>query len=276
MSSNRLSPSPATPARESQDVCSICEKQSECRPIGKLRPAVLKELEGKGLEPGAPNATVCTACLSTAMTQHARSMVQQKPSELSQVEQEITERATEIVEEIEHGIPSTFGHRAADAVARIGGSWGFVLGFIAMLLLWAVVNSVVLAGGFDPYPYILLNLVLSCIASIQAPIILMSQSRMAQIDRIRATEDFRINLKAELEIAALHEKIDHLVSQQWERMLEMQKVQLEILEELRDEPGGEGAAPRGSAGNGSNGSPRSSQLGKAPSATRQAVDERGR
>ena len=240
MSSTRLSSSAIPLDCERQDVCSLCEKEAECRPVGHLRPAVLEELERRGLKVGSSNVTVCTGCLSAAMVEHARSIVKHKPSELSQVEKEITERATEIVEEIEGGIPSTFGHRAADAVARIGGSWAFVLGFIAMLILWAVVNTVVLAGGFDPYPYILLNLVLSCIASIQAPIILMSQSRMAQIDRIRATEDFRINLKAELEIAALHEKIDHLVSQQWQRMLEMQKVQLEILEELRGEPGQKG------------------------------------
>jgi uncharacterized membrane protein len=96
-------------------------------------------------------------------------------------------------------------------------------------------NSAMLGrSAFDPYPYILLNLALSCIAAIQAPIIMMSQNRGAARDRLEADEDFRVNLKAELEIAALHEKLDHLTHTQWERMVELQQTQIELLEELRE------------------------------------------
>ncbi len=207
-------PHSSIPPQESEHVCSVCNKKAECRPVDGLRREVLAELQRRGFDPSGEHATICPGCLSSAMTQHARAELVGDQRELAEVEEEIAQRASEIVDEIEHGAPRSFGHRAADAVARVGGSWTFVLGFIAMLVAWAVINSVVLAGGFDPYPFILLNLMLSCLASIQAPIIMMSQSRMAEIDRIRATEDFRINLKAQLEIASLHEKIDHMVREQ--------------------------------------------------------------
>jgi len=104
-------------------------------------------------------------------------------------------------------------------------------------LSWIGINSWLLqAKAFDPYPYILLNLVLSCLAAIQAPIIMMSQNRASARDRIRADEDYKINLKAELEIHALHDKIDHLLHVQWERMAEIQQTQLEVLRELSERP----------------------------------------
>lgn len=226
------------------DRCSVCGKQALCRPIDTLRPAIVEQIKEHhpDFDTTAPAASVCTACLSTALSRHTLATVKRKRSELPEVEKEIAARATAIADEIENGVPATAGQHAADAVARVGGSWGFVLGFCSLLVAWAVINGVLLADAFDPFPFILLNLVLSCIAAIQAPIILMSQSRMSQIDRIRATEDLRINLKAELEVAALHEKVDHLIHQQWDRMLELQEVQLAILEELRGESGQRQAA----------------------------------
>lgn len=108
----------------------------------------------------------------------------------------------------------TTGERIADQVAAFGGSWTFILLFCATLLGWIALNTLVLAGGaFDPYPYILLNLLLSCLAALQAPVILMSQNRQAARDRLRAQEDYEINLKAEIEIKALHEKLDQLAAQ---------------------------------------------------------------
>jgi uncharacterized membrane protein len=242
----------ALPIPKPDDTCSVCGKQCPCRPLAALRPALIEQLEEHGLDPASEESSVCAACLSTALTRHTLSELERKRAPLSDVEKEIAARAAAIADAIERGVPATLGHRAADAVARIGGSWTFVLAFIGMILGWAVLNTVALASGaFDPYPYILLNLVLSCIASIQAPIILMSQSRMAQVDRIRATEDFRINLKAELEISSLHEKMDHLLHQQWNRLLELQQVQLEILQELRRDTPGSGPTatpPSGSSG----------------------------
>ena len=127
----------------------------------------------------------------------------------------------------------TFGQRLADQVAAVGGSWPFVAGFLGVMLGWIVLNTTLLrSGAFDPYPYILLNLVLSCLAALQAPIIMMSQNRSAARDRLEADEDYKINLKAELEIASLHDKIDHLLHVQWERMVEIQQAQIELLNEL--------------------------------------------
>ncbi|KRB57110.1 hypothetical protein ASE04_28475 [Rhizobium sp. Root708] len=104
---------------------------------------------------------------------------------------------------------STYGERFADSIARVGGSWGFILTFLAFLVFWCVVNTVVLlTRAFDPYPFIFLNLILSMLAAIQAPIIMMSQNRQAERDRFEAAKDYEVNLKAELEVLSLHQKID--------------------------------------------------------------------
>lgn len=129
----------------------------------------------------------------------------------------------------------TRGQRAADAVARFGGSWMFITIFIVVLLVWVTLNSFVLVRygkTFDPYPYILLNLVLSMIAAIQAPIILMSQNRQTEKDRLSAEHDYEINLKAELEIMLLHDKMDALREVQWHELLALQKQQLDLLSQL--------------------------------------------
>jgi uncharacterized membrane protein len=124
------------------------------------------------------------------------------------------------------------GQRAADAVASFGGSWTFVGLFAAIMLVWVVLNaSLLMSRGttFDPYPYILLNLFLSMLAAIQAPIILMSQNRQSEKDRISAEHDYEVNLKAELEIMLLHQKIDLLRETQWQELLDMQKEQMKLL-----------------------------------------------
>jgi uncharacterized membrane protein len=137
----------------------------------------------------------------------------------------------------------TFGERLADKIAEFGGSWRFIIIFFVILSLWIAINSLTLIlKPFDPYPFILLNLILSCLASIQAPIIMMNQNRQEDKDRLRAEHDYRINLKAELEIRHLHEKIDHLLMNQWQRLLEIQEIQMELMEELaRKTPQGRGA-----------------------------------
>ena len=137
------------------------------------------------------------------------------------------------------GARPTLGQRAADAVASFGGSWTFVGLFAAPMLVWVLLNAfLVMSRGstFDPYPYILLNLFLSMLAAIQAPIILMSQNRQSERDRISAEHDYEINLKAELEIMLLHEKIDRLQDPQWQELLALQTRQLALLERLADKP----------------------------------------
>lgn len=125
------------------------------------------------------------------------------------------------------------GQRIADRVASFGGSWTFIITFFLFILLWMAVNVFVMsARPFDPYPFILLNLILSCIAAIQAPIIMMSQNRQEQKDRQRSEHDYRINLKAEIEIKLLSEKMDHLLVHQNKKLLEIQEVQVDYLEDL--------------------------------------------
>jgi uncharacterized membrane protein len=146
----------------------------------------------------------------------------------------------------------SFGERMADVVASFGGSWSFILSFGFVLAVWIAINAWLGdRRAFDPFPFILLNLVLSCLAAIQAPIIMMSQKRQEAKDRLRSQSDYRVNLKAELEIRHLHEKLDHLLLRQWERLAEIQQLQVELLEEIRADnarvaqKGRKPAAPQG-------------------------------
>ncbi|GAK48597.1 cyclic nucleotide-binding protein [Secundilactobacillus oryzae JCM 18671] len=130
----------------------------------------------------------------------------------------------------------TVGQRIADDIARFGGSWGFIIVFTLVLLLWMSVNSLGLFGiRFDTYPFILLNLFLSCIAAIQAPIIMMSQNRAADRDRLDAENDYHVTLKSEHELRILHAKLDHLSQNQMPHSLEVSKIEIEILSEIRSE-----------------------------------------
>ena len=127
----------------------------------------------------------------------------------------------------------TFGQRMADRIATFGGSWKFIISFGAFLLIWIMINVLLLqTRAFDPFPFILLNLILSCLAAMQAPFIMMSQNRQEEKDRERAKKDYMINLKSELEIRILHEKIDHLMIHQQHELIEIQKVQIEMMQDI--------------------------------------------
>jgi uncharacterized membrane protein len=133
--------------------------------------------------------------------------------------------------------PLTFGQRLADKIAFFGGSWTFILSFFGFIAVWILINVFWIGSnqnsqGFDPYPFILLNLILSCLASLQAPVIMMSQNRQEEKDRLRATKDYMTNLKAELEIRMLHEKVDHLIINQQQELIDIQKEQLLLLENI--------------------------------------------
>jgi uncharacterized membrane protein len=128
----------------------------------------------------------------------------------------------------------------ADRMAEFGGSWRFVLLFMGLLALWVVVNSLaVLWRPIDPYPFIFLNLMLSCVAALQAPIIMMSQNRQEKRDRLRADQDYKVNLKAELEVRLLTAKIDQLRNHQWQRLLEIQKIQTDLMQEILSQRDGD-------------------------------------
>jgi len=182
---------------------------------------------------------VCRKCLQRERVAYVVEQLERERGELSEIEADVAKRAGEhiaIAEDLARRFAReiTFGQRIADRVAEIGGSWGFVVGFLAVLGAWIALNVELAVRAFDPYPYILLNLVLSCIAALQAPIIMMSQNRQSARDRMQAEQDFRVNLKAELEIASLHHKLDHLLHSQWGRMVELQEVQIELLTEARE------------------------------------------
>lgn len=127
----------------------------------------------------------------------------------------------------------SFGQKIADKVADFGGSWTFIISFLLFIIVWIAANVYILVNkGFDPYPFILLNLILSCIAALQAPVIMMSQNRQEEKDRNRAKKDYMINLKSELEIRMIHDKIDHLIMHQQQELIEIQKVQIEMMNDI--------------------------------------------
>lgn len=225
-----------------QPRCISCAKlldEDEGTPMRALRPSLAEYVRGKlaGRDLAADD-DICRTCMFRFRAEHVLSDLEAERGQLTTIEREVAEKAADhetVARRIdeEFSRTATRGQRMADSVARVGGSWPFVIGFLTFLALWMAVNVWLLVSrAFDPYPFILLNLVLSCIAALQAPIIMMSQNRAAARDRLQADEDFRVNLKAELEIAALHEKVDHLLHAQWENLVEMQEAQLDLLKEL--------------------------------------------
>ncbi len=169
------------------------------------------------------------------------SLITQEKGEIAVIDRDVMEAiknnsilSENIQDEIEADL--TFGQKLADKVAAFGGSWTFIITFFSFILIWMIINIWFLATRpFDPFPFILLNLILSCLAAIQAPIIMMSQNRQEQKDRQRSEHDYKINLKAELEIKLLSEKIDHLLAHQNKKLLEIQEVQTDYLEDLMKE-----------------------------------------
>jgi uncharacterized membrane protein len=169
---------------------------------------------------------------------YLKKLIEQENSELAEIDKDVI-RAMEtnsvMSENIQDESPSklTNGQKLADSIAFFGGSWTFIIIFFTFIIIWIVINiRALFFKPFDPYPFILLNLILSCLASIQAPIIMMSQNRQEQKDRTRAEHDYKINLKAELEIKLLSEKIDHLLIQQNKKLLEIQSVQVDYLDDI--------------------------------------------
>ena len=165
-------------------------------------------------------------------------LVEQEKGELAVIDLDVMKAIQNnsiLSENIEEQIDTklTVGQKIADHIASFGGSWTFIISFFSFLILWILINIWFLSTKpFDPYPFILLNLILSCLAAIQAPVIMMNQNRQEQKDRQRAEHDYKINLKAELEIKLLSEKIDHLLVHQNKKLLEIQEVQIDYLEDL--------------------------------------------
>lgn len=225
----------------SNQICQICGKtfkRSELFPAELVRGPVAKLIKTE-----YPNWSVegyiCSSDLNRFRTKYVNSLLQDEMGEISTLEQEVSEKLlkheTLSLNIFDESLRDrTFGQMLADKIAVIGGSWSFIIGFMIFLALWMALNSYfLLQKSFDPYPYILLNLVLSTLAAIQAPVIIMSQRRQETRDRLRAENDYRVNLKSELEIRQLHEKVDHILLSQWKRLVEIQEIQIELMNELK-------------------------------------------
>lgn len=221
-------------------LCGRYGRRHEFVPAAAVRPQVAGHIAEKFPETWTGSGFICRTCLHAERGDYVVSRIEQERGSLSAVEADVARKAGESLVLAEHldeefARNTTYGQRAADATARIGGSWSFVISFGVFLAIWIVINSIVLAGrAFDPYPYILLNLALSCLAALQAPIIMMAQNRQAARDRAQADQDFRVNLHAEIAVLNLHEKVDHLLHAQWERLVELQQIQIDLIEEIAE------------------------------------------
>lgn len=223
--------------------CHVCQGAfsiSRTRPWVSVRPGVSDLINAAypGWEAGKH---ICRTDLANFRGAYVEGLLEKERGELSELDRQVIEslQSGQLVSQNpldEVGETATFGERMADHVAAFGGSWTFIITFSVTLVVWIAVNAIgLLARPFDPFPFILLNLVLSSLAALQAPIIMMSQRRQETKDRMRAENDYRVNLKAELEIRQLHEKMDHQMAQQWDKLAEMQQIQIELLEERLSE-----------------------------------------
>lgn len=227
------------PSGTKSGVCAVCGRQLPLWKLhhsSQLRPALFEMVCAEVPSCGT-DGLICDEDLARFRRAYVEKLLDDERGELGALDRQVLdnmEKGASTVQETatEHvDRKSSFGERAADAVAGFGGSWTFILLFLAVLICWMGLNiSGLFADPFDPYPFILLNLVLSCVAALQAPIIMMSQKRQEEKDRLRAENDYKINLRAELEIRQLHEKIDHQMAHQWERLAELQQIQIELLE----------------------------------------------
>lgn len=229
-----------TDTKHRKAACTVCGKAFLSKDLlsGEVvRESIANEIRADFPEWSA-ESFICASDLGKYRSRYVHSLLESEKGELTLLEKEVVDslHKQELLSkniETEFEEVWTFGERLADRIAGFGGSWIFLIIFFAFVSGWIVMNSLVLFWRpADPYPYILLNLVLSCLAAIQAPVIMMSQNRQEAKDRLRSQHDYQINLKAELEIRHLHEKVDHLLSHQWERLTQIQEVQLELLSEI--------------------------------------------
>ncbi len=226
--------------KNDRHACAICGKTFSHRdlvPGAAIRDVIVKEILHD--HPNwSPESFICRPDLTKYRAKYVHFLLESEKGELTTLEQEILHSIREhelLAKDIDAEFEQkrSFGERLADRIATFGGSWTFLICFGAFLALWIGMNAIVLVvRPPDPYPFILLNLILSCLAAIQAPIIMMSQNRQEAKDRLRSQHDYQVNLKAELEIRHLHDKIDHLLSHQWDRLAQIQEIQLDLLSEI--------------------------------------------
>ena len=230
----------APPPRERRERCALTNKlrpRKELLLIDSLRPELADFIRREHPKLGE-EALISKVAVNTYRSRYVEELLREEHGEFTELDRQVTESIANqdtIAENVEEEFESerTFGERAADILAKFGGSWSFLLSFAVFLGIWMLFNIIEGGKAFDAYPFILLNLVLSTIAAIQAPVIMMSQRRQEEKDRLRSINEYRVNLKAELEIRHLHEKLDHLITRQWQRLAEIQRIQLEMMQERR-------------------------------------------
>lgn len=221
-------------------ICPVCQKEKAAIEIlsGRtVRPTLLKSII-KLAPHWNQDLSICLECLNQARAEYVEESLINELGDLNQAELDVVDaiKNQELISLDNRYLTDklSFGDKLSDKIASIGGSWTFIIGFVMVLVFWIILNSTqILKENFDPYPYILLNLVLSCLAALQAPVIMMSQNRQAAKDRLQAEADYKTNLKAELEIRHLHLKLDQLVSHQWHRLLEIQQIQIDMMNDLK-------------------------------------------
>jgi uncharacterized membrane protein len=202
-----------------------------------VRPSIT-ELIRKSHPEWSPTGYICSEDLNHFRGLYVQDVLTTEKGELTELDEEVVRsfREQELISQdinAEFDKKNTFGQRVADRVAEFGGSWMFLGTFAACMAIWIVANTQwFVSKPYDPFPFILLNLALSCLAAIQAPVIMMSQNRQEEKDRLRGEHDYRVNLKAELEIRHLNAKIDMLLTHQWQRLLEIQQVQTDLMQEV--------------------------------------------
>ncbi|MCF8461242.1 MAG: DUF1003 domain-containing protein [Flavobacteriales bacterium] len=221
----------------------VCHLTKQVLPLGELaqgyslKPQLIALIK-KDFPDFSSDSYISLEKLNEYRRKYLESLIKKEHRDLNKLEKEVLKAITDnelLSDNIEPDIDSklTLGERVADNIAVFGGSWTFIISFFTFLTVWIIGNIWVLSvKPFDPFPFILLNLILSCLAAIQAPIIMMSQNRKEQKDRSRSEHDYKVNLKAELEIRLLHEKLDHMIVHQNKHLLDIQELQLDYLEEL--------------------------------------------
>lgn len=221
--------------------CSITKKllpRDQLVPLDQIRPKIARLIQHA--HPALqPVDLISLTEVNRYRLDYVQQVLEAELGQISVLESELLDSlrehelsATNVNQEFDRKL--TWGEHLADRIAAFGGSWTFIGLFGFFLLGWVAANTALLTKPLDPYPFILLNLFLSCIAAVQAPIILMSQNRLEAKDRLRADEEYKVNMKAELEIRLLHEKIDHLLKDQAQRLFELQHIQLEFMKELAE------------------------------------------
>jgi uncharacterized membrane protein len=220
--------------------CSLCEASetiSELISGSVLRQSIIEIIKGHH-ENWDENSLICDNCIDNYRAEYVEHVLVKEKGELSKLESDVVESLqnhellTENTNIVYHDKLS-FGDKMTDKIVNFGGSWKFIFLFSAILVLWMLCNTIVLVfKPIDPYPFIFMNFILSTLAAFQAPFVLMSQNRQVIKERVRSDNEYKVNLKAELEIRHLNSKMDQLLTNQWSRLLKVQQVQTDLIQDL--------------------------------------------